>query len=64
MKEILNATEAAKKIGVQPDLVRFNIEKGIWKFGRIIPPKVTGKKVKRYEIHAREMYKYFGMPFE
>jgi len=62
MKEILNAAEAARIIGVKPDVVRFNLEKGIWKFGKIIPAKVIGQKMNRYEIHTRKMYQYFNIP--
>lgn len=64
MKEILSAPEAARLIGVQVAVMRFNLQKGIWKFGEVIPPKITGKKENTYRVHARKMCEYFGIPFE
>lgn len=64
LKEILNAAEAAKIIGVPTKVVHFNLIKGIWKFGEVIPPKITGKKLNTYQIYARKMCKFFDIPFE
>lgn len=64
MKEILSAPEAARILGIQPKVIRFNLEKGIWKFGVVIPPKVTGKKENTYHVYARQMCEFFGIPFE
>ena len=64
MKEVLTAAEATKILGVQPKVVHFNLIKDIWKFGVVIPPKVTGKKISTYMIYARQMCNFFGIPFE
>lgn len=60
MKEVLNASEAARVLGIPAKVVRFRIEKGIWTFGR----KVPGKKQGTYIINTREMYRYFDMPIK
>lgn len=64
MKEIVNAAEAAGIIGRRASEVRFYLQKGIWTFGRVIPPKATGKQVNTYLINVRDMCKYFGIPLE
>lgn len=64
MKEILNAAEAAKIIGVPPKVIHFNLKKGIWNFGTVISPKVSGKKQNTYQIYTRKMCEFFGIPFE
>lgn len=64
MKEVLTATETAAILGVHPKVVRFNMEKGIWDFGKVIPPKVTGKKTNTYHVYARKMCDFFEIPFK
>lgn len=44
--------------------MRFNLQKGIWKFGEVIPPRITGKKENTYRVHARKMCEYFDIPFQ
>ena len=58
MKDILNAVQAAKVMKCAPQLVRRNIEKGIWTFGRVILPKQSGNKLKRYEINIQRLADY------
>lgn len=63
MKEVLNAVEAARVIGCRHQEVRYNLQKGIWKFGKVIYP--SGKKTRnRYIINTREMCHYFQIPLE
>ena len=64
MKEILSAPEAAKILGVPVAVMRFNLQKGIWKFGEVIPPKITGKKENTYRVYARRMCEHFSIPFQ
>lgn len=64
MKEILSAPEAARFLGVPVAVMRFNLQKGIWKFGEVIPPRITGKKENTYRVHARKMCEYFDIPFQ
>lgn len=63
MKEIMNAAEAAQVLGCRPAVVRFNLQKGIWKFGQVVSPKDSGKKGNTYIINSREMCRHFGIPF-
>lgn len=64
MKEILTAPEAARLLGIEPKVMRFNLEKGIWKFGKVVPPGITGKKSNTYMVYARQMCEFFNIPFE
>lgn len=64
MKEVVNATDAAKIIGCPAKDVRFYMEKKVWNFGQVIPKKVTGKQVKKYLVNVRDMCAYFGIPLE
>lgn len=60
-KQIFNAAEAARIVGCTPQEMRFNLEKGVWKFGRVIYPNATGKKLKKYIILRCDLKKYFGL---
>ena len=56
-KEIINASEAARFLGVSPQMVRERIKRGIWTFGRYIPKEKFNGKKDRYEIYTQKMLK-------
>ena len=59
-KEIISAAEAARILGVPPQMVRERIKRGIWKFGRRIPKEKFGGKQDRYEIYTQKMLNQIG----
>lgn len=61
---MVNAAEAARIIECPENHMRFYLDKGIWKFGQVVPKSVTGKKIKKYLVNVRAMCKYFGIPLE
>lgn len=48
--------EAARLIGCTPQIVRFNMRKGIWKIGLVVP----GKKVTQYYVYKARVMKLIG----
>ena len=56
MKRILTAREAAGYLGCPAQLVRERLRKGIWTFGRAIPP--NEKKTWTYEIYTEKLLEY------
>lgn len=62
-KQILNATEAAKVIGCNPQKVRERLKRGMWKFGKAYPPD-KDCEVWRYEIPRAKLYSFLGITGE
>lgn len=64
MKQILNACQAARIIGCNPQIVRERIKRNIWTFGRFIPKEKTGKKLDSYEIVLNDLCRYLSISKE
>ena len=57
MKKIISASAAARLIGCDPQIVRERLRKGIWKFGRAIPPK-EHRLNWTYEVYPEALEEY------
>ena len=57
MKKIISASAAARLIGCDPQVVRERLRKGIWKFGRAIPPK-EHRLNWTYEVYPEALEEY------
>lgn len=51
--------EAARLIGCTPQIVRFNMRKGIWKIGLVVPP-TKGKKITQYYVYRARVMNLIG----
>jgi len=59
MKRIISAEEAARIIGCSSQMVRERLKRGIWQFGRAIPPE-TKNGYWTYEVYVDKLNKYLG----
>lgn len=59
MKATLTVQETAKLLGMNPQGVRVQIQRGILPFGQAVP-SVTGEGF-RYIIPAAKVYEYLGI---
>ena len=64
MKEILNAQETAKILGIPAQAVREHIKRKIPPFDRCGYVIANGKKRKQYLVYTRKLLKEFGIPEE
>ncbi len=64
MKDILSARQAAKVIGCSAQKVRVRIERNIWKFGRVVTAKESGRVVNAYEIPKRSLARFLEIDVE
>ena len=58
MKCIVNAKEAARLSGISQEAIRYRMETGQYKFGRVYRPK--GGKQRRYEISVQKLAEHCG----
>lgn len=64
MREIINATEAAKVIGCKSQKVRVRMQMGLWPIGKVISKKEKRTVQNTYEVHVRKLSNYFGISLE
>lgn len=64
MREILNASQAARVIGCGPQMVRERIKRGIWSFGSVVTAKESGNLQSSYEIKKRDLAAWLGISVE
>ena len=64
MREILNASQAARVIGCAPQMVRERIKRGIWTFGSVVTAKQSGNAQSSYEIKKRDLADWLGISVE
>lgn len=63
MKEMYaTAAEAARDLGVAPELIRFVMQKNIVKSGAVVPPRGKGGQ-RKYIIFTRKLCEELGIPF-
>lgn len=60
MSRIISANRTAKILGVTPQLVRERLKRGVWAFGRAIPPSESGKQHWTYEVYVPQLMRYLG----
>jgi len=56
-KRIISAKAAAVRLGCSPQMVRERLKRGIWKFGRALPPNETHRHY-IYEIYSDQLEEY------
>lgn len=58
MKEVVTVEEAAKRLGMNPNGIRVQLQRGILPFGQAVP-SVTGNKL-RYIIPRAKFEEFMG----
>ena len=62
MKEIyLSAAEAARDLGIEAKVIRFVMQKGLVKSGKML--SLSSGKQRKYVIYTRLLCKELGIPF-
>ena len=62
MKEVyLTVAEAARDLRIEAKVIRFLMQKGLVKSGKMLP--TPGGKQRKYVIYTRQLCKELGIPF-
>lgn len=58
-KPVISAAEAAKRLGMAPETVRYRMETGQYKIGKVYPPRTKGGR-KRFEVSVELLNRHLN----